>query len=198
MKRILDAAEVVFAQHGYAGASVSMIARMAEIPKSNILYYFPTKEQLYRTVVEDIFQVWVRAADAITEQSSPLEALGAYIDHKMDLARLRPHGSKVWANEVIQGAPVLHDYLVEELRDWTETRIKVMEAWIAGGKMRPVSPRHLLYMIWATTQHYADFGHQIEKLNNNRPLSDPQWHEAKAAAKAIVLGGVLPPEAALP
>ncbi len=192
-KKILDAAEMVFAQHGFAGASVSMIARLAEIPKSNILYYFPTKELLYRTVVEDIFSVWVQAADAISEENSPLDALGSYIDLKMDLARSRPYGSKVWANEVIQGAPVLHDYLVEELRNWTDTRIKVIEAWTAAGKLRPVNGRHLLYLIWATTQHYADFGHQIEKLNHNQPLSDQQWQEAKAAAKSIILGGVLPP-----
>lgn len=191
LKKILDAAEITFAQHGYTGASFSMIARAADIPKSNILYYFPNKESLYRTVVEDIFSVWVHAADSIEENNSPRLALGSYIDLKMELARSRPYGSKVWANEVIQGAPVLQDYLVTELRDWTDTRIKVINAWIAEGEMRPVNARNLLYMIWATTQHYADFNHQIEKLNNGKPMSDAQWEEAKLAVKAIILDGVL-------
>ncbi len=198
LKKILDAAERTFAQHGYTGASFSMIARAADIPKSNILYYFPNKESLYRTVVEDIFSVWVHAADSIEEDTCPRAALASYIDLKMELARSRPFGSKVWANEVIQGAPVLQDYLVTELRDWTETRIKVINTWIEKGKMRPVNARNLLYMIWATTQHYADFSHQIEKLNNNKPMSSAQWEEAKVAVKAIILDGVLTADPAPP
>jgi TetR/AcrR family transcriptional regulator len=85
---------------------------------------------------------------------------------------------------------VIQDYLETTLRHWTDSRIAVIERWIAAGKMRPVDPRHLLYLLWATTQHYADFGHQIQTLNGGRPMSDRQWDAAKASVKALVLTGI--------
>jgi TetR/AcrR family transcriptional regulator len=90
----------------------------------------------------------------------------------------------------MHGAPVIQDYLETTLRDWTDGRIAVIQRWIDEGKMAPINPRHLLYMLWATTQHYADFGHQIQTLNDGKPLSDKQWREAKASVKDMVLRGI--------
>jgi TetR/AcrR family transcriptional regulator len=189
-ERILSAAERVFAEYGYTGASFSRIATEAGLPKSNVVYYFETKEKLYRLVVEDIFNVWRAAADALYPENDPLEALGDYIDTKLELARRRPYGSKVWANEIIQRAPIVQDYLEGELRRWTNDRIAVIDGWIARDLIRPVSARHLLYAIWATTQHYADFTHQIQTLNEGSELSDAQWEEAKQAIRDVLLQGV--------
>lgn len=188
--RILAAAEKVFAEFGYAGASISRIATLAGIPKSNVVYYFETKEALYRRVVGEIFDIWRAAADTISVENDPIDALGGYIDTKLDLARTRPYGSKVWANEIIQRAPIVQDYLEDELRSWTENRITVIDAWIASGQIRPISARHLLYAIWATTQHYADFTHQITTLNDGSEFDDRQWDETKAAVKDLLLSGV--------
>ena len=187
---ILQAAEKVFAEAGFGGATMQLIADMAGLPKANLHYYFPTKEALYRRVVQDIFEVWLHAADSFDAAPGPAEGIGAYIDAKMEISRRHPHGSKVWASEVMHGAPVIQDYLETTLRDWTEGRIAVIARWIAQGKMAPVDPRHLLYMLWATTQHYADFGHQIETLNGGAPLSDQQWQEAKNSVKSIILRGI--------
>lgn len=192
--RILSSAERVFADYGYMGASISRIAAEAGIPKSNVVYYFETKEQLYRRVVGEIFDIWRAAADTIAVDNDPVKALGDYIDTKLDLARARPYGSKVWANEIIQRAPIVQDYLEDELRSWTDDRIAVIDAWIARGKIRPISARHLLYAIWATTQHYADFVHQITTLNDGAEYSDAQWAEAKVAVKDILLSGVSLPQ----
>lgn len=190
MDRIQQSAERVFADYGYVGASFSRIAAEAELPKSNIVYYFETKEKLYRLVVEDIFNVWRVAADALRPENDPMTALGDYIDTKLDLARTRPYGSKVWANEIFQRAPIVQDYLEGELRSWTNERIAVIDGWIAEGRIRPISARHLLYTIWATTQHYADFKHQIKTLNDDKDLSDEQWDETKHAVKDLLLKGV--------
>ncbi len=193
LHRIVAAAEVVFAENGFAGATYAKIAQQAEIPKSNVLYYFPKKEVLYRTVVEDIYNVWRYAADSIKRENSPEEALGDYIDTKLELSRTRPYGSRVWANEIIQGAPIVQDYLERDLKDWTNKRIAVIEVWIAEGRINPVDPRALLYLIWSVTQHYADFGHQIKTLNGGQAFSDAQWQETKRAVKAIILQGVVLP-----
>ncbi len=122
--------------------------------------------------------------------SGPSEGIGAYIDAKMEISRRHPAGSKVWASEVMHRAPVIQDYLETTLTEWTEGRMAVIQRWIDEGRMDAVNPRHLLYMLWATTQHYADFGHQIETLNSGAPLNDAQWDEAKASVKQIILRGI--------
>jgi len=187
---ILEAAETVFAEHGYRGATTGMIAERAGLPKANLHYYFPTKEALYRQVVENIFNIWLNAANSFDDCDDPEEALTRYITTKMDISRAHPMGSKVWANEILHRAPVIQDYLETTLRDWTLNRMAVIERWIAEGKMAPVDARTLLYMIWATTQHYADFNHQIDTLNNGKPLSDAQFETAKKTVVSTILAGI--------
>ncbi len=187
---ILRAAELVFAEAGFGGATMQLIADMAGLPKANLHYYFPTKEALYRRIVDSIFQIWLDAAAVFDDAAGPVEGIGAYIDAKMEISRSHPAGSKVWAAEVMHGAPVIQDYLETTLREWTQGRAKVIRRWIAEGKMKPVDPHHLLYMVWATTQHYADFGHQIVTLNGGKPFSDEQWDAAKQSVKSIILDGI--------
>ncbi len=187
---ILRAAERVFAEAGFGGATMQLIADNAGLPKANLHYYFPTKEALYRQVVQQIFDIWLHAADSFDDAPGPAEAIGAYIDAKMEISRRHPQGSKVWATEVMHGAPVIQDYLETTLREWTADRAGVIQGWIDQGLMAPVDPYQLLYMLWATTQHYADFGHQIETLNGGRPLSDDDWARAKATVRQIILRGI--------
>lgn len=187
---ILQAAEKVFAEAGFGGATMQLIADMSGLPKANLHYYFATKEDLYRRVVHNIFEIWLHAADVFEEAPGPVEGIGAYIDAKMEISRRHPAGSKVWASEVMHGAPVIQDYLETTLREWTGGRAALIQQWIDEGKMQPVNPEHLLYMLWATTQHYADFGHQIETLNGGKPLNERQWKEAKDTVKQIILRGI--------
>ncbi len=189
-KIILKAAESVFAEYGFRGATTSMIAERASIPKANLHYYFPTKQALYRQVVDNIFNIWLQAADSFDDCDDPIEALTRYIEKKMDISRENPMGSKVWANEIIRRAPVIQDYLETTLKDWTESRVAIIQRWIDQGKINPVDPQFLLYMIWSTTQHYADFNHQIETLNGGTPLSDAQYQTAKDNAIEIILTGI--------
>jgi TetR/AcrR family transcriptional regulator len=186
---ILAAAEKVFAEAGFGGATMQLIADMAGLPKANLHYYFATKEDLYRTVVQNIFEIWLHAAEAMDDAPGPVEGIGAYIDAKMEISRRHPDGSKVWAYEVMHGAPVIQDYLETTLRDWTTDRARLIKAWIDEGRMAPIDPEHLLYMIWATTQHYADFGHQIATLNGGA-LTDAAWQAAKTSVKTIILRGI--------
>ncbi|PWE30935.1 TetR family transcriptional regulator [Pararhodobacter marinus] len=188
-RAILDAAEVVFAEKGFGGATMQAIADSCGLPKANLHYYFASKEKLYRRVVERIFTIWLEAADSFDTELSPEAALRSYIARKMQLSREHRYGSKVWANEVMHGAPIIQDYLETTLRSWTETRVAVIRRWIAEEQVRPVDPRWLLYMIWATTQHYADFAHQIETLNHG-PLDDSQWASATETVCDIILRGI--------
>eukprot|EP01031_Cornospumella_fuschlensis_P000871 gene871-1096_t len=73
---ILQAAEKVFAEAGFGGATMQLIADMAGLPKANLHYYFPTKEALYRRVVQDIFEIWLQAAGSMDRAPGPVEGIG--------------------------------------------------------------------------------------------------------------------------
>ncbi|CAH2776164.1 MAG: Transcriptional regulator of pyrimidine catabolism (TetR family) [uncultured Caballeronia sp.] len=168
---LLACAEAVFAERGLEGASTAMIAERAGLPKANLHYYFPTKLALYRRVLEDLFEDWHRVADTFESSDDPVEAIGGYVRTKMELSRLRLLGSKVWASEIIHGAVHMQDILNEHVKPWLETRVIVIDNWIARGLLAPVDAQTLMFMIWATTQHYADFDARIRALKGKRALS---------------------------
>jgi len=168
---LLACAEAVFAERGFEGASTALIAERAGLPKANLHYYFPTKLALYWRVLDDVFEEWNAAANTFDASDDPVVAIGGYVRAKMALSRRRPLGSKVWANEIIGGATHMQDILLERVKPWMETRVKLIEHWIAEGLLAPVDPKTLLFMIWATTQHYADFEAQIRALSGKRALS---------------------------
>lgn len=194
---IIAAAEQVFALKGFKGATTQEIADQAGLPKANVHYYFKTKKDLYNAVLEDVVLVWKRDAAAFDQSKDPTIALTEYIRSKMFHSFTRPFGSKVWANEVIHGAPVLGDEKLGKLLSiWEKRKTIQIRRWIKQGKILPIDPHYLLFMIWATTQHYADFEHQINVLNGNKPLSKAQQAQATNNVVAIILRGIgLEPDA---
>ncbi len=189
-RQILAAAEHEFALAGFKGATTDAIARRAGVPKANLHYYFSTKRALYLKVIEDVCEHWLAAAQPFDETDDPKAALGGYIRAKMEQARTRPYGSRVWAMEVIRGAPAIDEYLHTTLKPWVEKRSRQINQWIRDGKINPVDPMALFFMIWATTQHYADFACQISVLNADSPLSDEQFADATDQVCKIILTGI--------
>jgi len=187
---ILAAAEALFAERGFGGATMAAIAARAGVPKPNIHYYFPTKERLYRAVVEQVLTAWLDAAHSFDTSDDPAEALTAYIGAKMDLAREMPLSSQIWASEIMRGAPVIQDFLDTTLTQWVRSRERVIGRWIMQGKLKPMEPKFLFYMIWATTQHYANAAHEIASLEQGRPLDDEAFERAKRQVIETILSGV--------
>ena len=184
---LLACAEAVFAERGLDGASTAMIAERAGLPKANLHYYFPTKLALYRRVLEDLFEDWHRAANTFEDSDDPVEAIGGYVRAKMALSRRRPLGSKVWANEIIQGAEHMQDILALRVKPWFDTRVKVIDGWIARGLLAPIDAQALMYLIWATTQHYADFDAQIRALSGKRALTQKAFAEKSEQVVQLVI-----------
>ncbi|MCA8022623.1 TetR/AcrR family transcriptional regulator [Burkholderia metallica] len=184
---LLACAEAVFAERGLDGASTAMIAERAGLPKANLHYYFPTKLALYRRVLDDLFEDWHRAAGSFEADDDPVVAIGAYVRAKMALSRRRPLGSKVWANEIIHGAEHMQDILSERVKPWFETRVKVIEGWIARGLLAPIDAHALMYLIWASTQHYADFDAQIRALSGKRALTQKAFDEKTEQVVQLVI-----------
>lgn len=195
--KILAAAEAVFAEAGYNGASMQAIAERAGLPKANLHYYFGTKETLYRTLLSRILDMWVEAFDHIEADRDPADALTAYIRDKMTWSRTRPLASKVFANEVVHGAQQIEGYLSEKLRRTVEEKAEVIRGWIAAGRMADVDPRHLFFVLWAATQTYADFGAQVSAVLGRDRLEPRDWEAATDEVTRIVLRGcgLTPPSA---
>lgn len=187
---ILAAAEEVFANQGYRGATTAAIAAKAGLPKANVHYYFGTKEALYHAVLEDILGLWLGELDRITEASDPATALADYIRAKIRHSRERPLASKVYANEMIRGARHTRDFLKNELRNLVKDKAGVLEAWAAAGRIEPVDPVHLFSIIWAATQHYADFEVQVGALVGRRQLAARDYDEAAETIVRMVLRGL--------
>ncbi|VXB01081.1 MULTISPECIES: TetR/AcrR family transcriptional regulator [unclassified Pseudomonas] len=190
VKKILLAAEKVFAEKGYGGTAMADIAELAELPRSNLHYYFSTKDELYRAVLLDLLEVWKQDAQCFEVFDDPRVVLSSYIRAKMNHSRSRPHGSKVWANEIIHGAPVLGVTLDEGLYDWAKMKEAKIRKWVEDKRILAVEPSALLYMIWASTQHYADFSHQVSVLNEHQALSEPQFERAVQTVTSVILRGI--------
>jgi len=187
--RILEAAEAVFAEAGFTGASMQAIAERAGLPKANLHYYFGTKELLYRTLLGRILDMWVDAFDHITPDRDPAEAIAAYITDKMRWSRTRPLASKVFANEVIHGAQQIEGYLSGKLRQIVAEKAAVIDGWVAEGRMAPVDPVHLFFTLWATTQTYADFEVQVRAVLARDRLTESDFDHATDQILRLMLRG---------
>jgi TetR/AcrR family transcriptional regulator len=188
--KISKAAEAVFAERGFAGASTGEIARRAGMPKANLHYYVGTKRALYKSVLDHILEVWLDAMDEIRADAEPAEALARYIERKLDSSRTLPIPSRLWAMELIGGGRHVDAFLSGRLKRLVRRKGKIIEAWIAAGKMAPIDPPHLLFMIWAMTQTYADFAAQIARVLGKRRLDDEVFAAARETMVGLVLRGV--------
>jgi len=186
--RILAAAEEIFAETGYSGATTAAIAERAGLPKANLHYYFRTKEALYRRLIERILEEWLASGEQIRPEADPAEAFASYIAAKVEASRRRPYASKVFANEILHGAPHSGDYLKHQVRAWVEAKGKVIDGWVRRGLMRAVEPQHLFFVIWAATQTYADFETQIRAVLGRERIRGADYEEATRLITAMVLG----------
>jgi TetR/AcrR family transcriptional regulator len=189
---IMDAALDVFSRYGLHGTSLDKVASQADVSKTNLLYYFASKEDLYLNVLRQLMDIWLRPLQEFHIEQDPVEAIGAYLQVKLELSRDHPAESRLFCLEMIQGAPLLLNELSSSLRDTVESRVAVINAWIEAGKLAPIEPHHLIFSLWATTQHYADFRVQVEAVAGHT-LDDPDFFaETLANLKMLVLQGICP------
>ena len=190
---ILAAALGLFSRCGLHGTSVDQVAARAAVSKSNLLYYFANKEELYVCVLRDLLEAWLAPLREFSaDQEDPQRAIADYIRAKLAFSRDSAEASRLFCLEVVQGAPLLRDELDRELRDLVELKSGVIRGWVGAGRLAPVDPKHLLFMLWATTQHYADFAVQVQALTGET-LANPAFFEATVAnLQRIVLQGLAP------
>ena len=186
---ILAAAERVFAGAGFGGATMASIAEASGLPKANLHYYFGSKQALYRRVLARTLDDWLVPTHGITPAADPRQAIEHYIRAKMALSAQRPHASRVFANELLHGAPVLGELLVAELGPMVREKAAVIQGWIDAGRMAPVDATHLFFTIWASTQTYADFEVQASAVLGTPSLAPEAHARATEHAVSLILRG---------
>jgi TetR/AcrR family transcriptional regulator len=181
---ILDAALEVFSRHGYRGATLDQIAAEAGLSKPNILYYFTGKEEIHVTLLSKLMETWLDPLVAMDPAGDPPAEILAYVQRKLDMARDLPRESRLFAGEILMGAPRMLPHLRADLKPLFDEKCALIQGWIDAGRLPPLDPQHLIFSIWSTTQHYADFDAQVSVLQPGAP--DPH---ARASAHLQALFG---------
>ncbi|MDP5252756.1 MULTISPECIES: HTH-type transcriptional regulator RutR [unclassified Vibrio] len=189
---ILTSALKVFSRYGYYGTTIEQIVQEADISKANLFYYFKSKEALYLKILENILTDWLAPIRGFDVDEDPYQALSNYIRLKLELSRDQPEASKLFCFEIMQGAPIFGDYLSGPLKSLIKEKTAVMNLWMEQGKLKPIEPEHLIFMIWSTTQHYADFQVQIQAITGKN-LSDKRFFESTCREiQSMIFSGVMP------
>lgn len=170
---ILAAALEVFSAAGFRGATLDRIADGAGMSKPNLLYYFPTKTAIYVALLQDLLEDWLQPLAELDPDGDPITEIGRYIDLKLNMSRRRPDASKLFANEILHGAPMIGEVLRGPMKALVDEKAAVISGWADTGRIAPLDPYHLIFMIWAVTQHYADFDVQIRAVLGADRGGDP-------------------------
>ncbi|MEQ8306382.1 MAG: TetR family transcriptional regulator C-terminal domain-containing protein [Hoeflea sp.] len=191
-ERILDAALEVFSERGFRGATIDQIAEQAGMSKPNLLYYFRRKKDMYEALITRLLDTWLEPLRELDGNGDPLPELQSYIRRKLEMSRDFPRESRLFANEILQGAPHIHKLLETELKPLVDDKAEVIRGWVKQGVINPVDPRHLIFSIWSTTQHYADFDIQVRVILGPDRGGDGRFEDAARYLEALFLDGLRP------
>lgn len=186
-EHILRAAEKEFEKYGFNGARMQRIADAAGVPKANVHYYFTNKQALYDAVLAYVIELWNQALAPIDASDDPAKVLENYVRMKVEFTRIYPASTRIFAIELLNGGQHLSDRLMSETRRWTRNRAKEIQRWIEQGKILPVDPYHLIFMIWSSTQHYAESETQVLAIYRKKKLSRADYDKLADSLTAMVL-----------
>ncbi|HTP73878.1 MAG TPA: TetR/AcrR family transcriptional regulator [Burkholderiaceae bacterium] len=187
---ILREAEAQFARYGFEGASLENIAAAAGLSRHNLLYYFPSKAALYRRVLDDVMTQWLAGMGELAVGDDPAQGLRRYIAVKLRSSRERPGGSAVFTKEVIAGAPRYADAITHRVAPALAGDVRVFERWARQGRIARLDFRHLMFVIWAVTQAYADLAPQFALLLGKPALGGADFAAAQSVIERLVLRGI--------
>jgi len=186
---ILEAALDVFSMHGFKGATIDQIAEVAGMSKPNLLYYFRTKEAMHRALIDRVLDTWLDPLREFDAEGNPEIEIKSYIRRKLEMARDFPRESRLFANEILRGAPSIMEEL-DDLRKLVDEKAEVIRAWVKGGKISRCDPYHLIFSIWATTQHYADFDVQVRAVLGPTRSGDGRFEDAARFLEQLYMNGL--------
>ncbi|MDI6028031.1 TetR family transcriptional regulator C-terminal domain-containing protein [Corticibacterium sp. UT-5YL-CI-8] len=191
-EKILEAALEIFSANGFRGATIDQIAEAAGMSKPNLLYYFRGKEDMHTTLMVRLLETWLAPLRELDDVGDPVTELRSYIRKKLEMSRDFPRESRLFANEILQGAPRIKELLEGELRSLVDEKAKIIKSWMRAGKIARTDPWHLIFAIWATTQHYADFDVQVRSVLGPDRGGDGRFEDAARFLEQLFIEGLKP------
>jgi len=161
---ILEAALDVFSKQGFSGATLDQIAKQAGLSKPNILYYFNSKEEIHLCLLQRLLKEWLEPLQQLNPNGEPISEIIGYVQRKLEMSKMYPRESKLFAIEILQGAKHLKQFIKSDLKILVDSKVALINNWVDQGKIAKINPVHLIFSIWATTQHYSDFETQIKLI----------------------------------
>lgn len=189
--KILRAAIEIFSRKGLDGARIVEIAKASGLPKGNVYYYFSSKEEIYKATIDHLINSWDEAFQHIAADRDPAESIEAYIRAKLEHARKNAAETRLFANEILQGAGHLSLEARNHMRTVTAEKAKVIDAWAAAGKIEKVDARHLFILLWSATQFYAEFDALACDALSVRQIRTADYNLAAKTITQSVLRGLL-------
>ncbi len=188
--RILEAGLEIFSAHGFKGATLDQIAEQAAMSKPNLLYYFKSKDDIYRAVLQRVLDTWLEPLTELDPSGDPVQEIESYIRRKVELSRTAPKASRLFANEVLQGAPRIGAILRGPLKALVDQKAALIRRWMAERRLASIDPYHLIFAIWATTQHYADFAVQVRAVMGDQVDDQDHFKQTADAVAKLFLNGL--------
>jgi TetR/AcrR family transcriptional regulator len=188
---ILEAALDVFSMHGFRGATIDQIADAAGMSKPNLLYYFPRKEDIHKRLIGEMLNIWLAPLREMNDDGDPIPEIRSYIRRKLEMSRDFPRESRLFANEMLQGAPRIIDMIEGDLKQLVDEKAKVILGWMDEGKLARADPYHLIFAIWATTQHYADFDVQVRAVLGKDRGGEGRFEDAARFLENLFMTGLV-------
>jgi TetR/AcrR family transcriptional regulator len=151
-QKILDAGLEEFAAYGFEGARVDRIARKADINKAMIFYYFSSKQNLYRTVIKEVFLDFIPRVKRIIEEARTPERLfeslpSLYIRYFAS----RKEVIKIIGRELIHSpqniTPLIRDTFTEVPDAPSKMLPKVIQDWHSKGLVSESDPVQFIFNI---------------------------------------------------
>ncbi|HVK86133.1 MAG TPA: TetR/AcrR family transcriptional regulator [Kofleriaceae bacterium] len=193
-RRIQEAARTVFAERGYAGASIELIARAAQLSVGAIYLYFRSKEDLYVSLVEDTLTVFDVEMAQVREQSEVgkrLRETWAILVRWAEKDAEGPRILRLLAQPAIR--PQLSDEVVAVVSAGLARIQDHMGACIAdgihAGIYRQVNAREIADLAWSVLLGSLD---AAEMQNNLGTAGEALSHRADRAL-ALIENALVPP-----
>ncbi len=186
-REILQAAEKEFEKYSYNGARMQRIADKAGVPKANVHYYFRSKRILYNAVLEEVVLLWNQTFETLNAEDDPRRVLSEFVQKKVEFTRLYPEATRIFTSEILHGGPHLSEQLNEQMSEWTRERAAMIAKWVYSGRIAAIDPYHLIFMIWSSTQHFAQSELQIKSVYQKQKLHKKDFDDQGASLTTMVM-----------
>ena len=173
-EKIIDTAEESFAEHGYGNTKMLDVAQKAGVNHALIHYYFSTKEHLYETVVNRLFEKWrdqIRSFDWTS--ADPETVLRTYITQYFAFHVESENLQKIRTWDRMEQRNLFDMYINKYWFEDLENKADQIKLWQEDGYIRnDLEPKLIMHTIWNSINYFSEFGEaefQI-MLNNSKTI----------------------------